>query len=168
MTGRLTAGVLRRLGRTKRAMYRGGRPAGLARLLNRLDALVYSTGWLRPDHTAVLRVRGRRSGRDSAVPVAVADVGGAEYLVSMLGRDANWVRNVEAAGGSAVLSRRGRDMSVELETVPPEDRAPILRRYVAIAPGARPHLRLDPAAALAEFARISEEHPVYRIRIRER
>lgn len=82
----------------------------------------------------------------------------------MLGRDANWVHNVEAAGGTAVLSRRGRDVPVQLEIVPPEDRAPLLRRYVTIAPGARPHLQLGPAAPLAEFARISKEHPVYRIR----
>ena len=163
MTAGRATGVLRRLAGAKRAMYRGGRPSGLMRLWNRLDALVYSTGRVRPAHTAVLRVRGRRSGRDTAVPVAVADLDGAEYLVSMLGREANWVRNVEAADGSAVLSRRGRDLPVRLEIVPPGDRAPILRRYVAIAPGARPHLQLGPAAPLTEFARISAEHPVYRV-----
>ncbi|SNT54051.1 deazaflavin-dependent oxidoreductase, nitroreductase family [Actinomadura meyerae] len=166
MTSRGVAGVLRQLGGAKRRMYRGGRPSGPMRLWNRFDALLYATGWVRPAHTAVLRVRGRRSGRDTAVPVAVADVGGAEYLVSMLGPDANWVLNVEAAGRTAVLGRRGRDVPVRLEPVPPEDRAPILRRYAAVAPGARPHLRLGPAAPLGEFARIAEEHPVYRIRER--
>lgn len=159
----MSSGVLRRLGGVKRALYHEGRPSGFMRLWNRLDALLYATGWVRPDHTAVLRVRGRRSGRDTSVPVAIADVGGAEYLVSMLGREANWVLNVEAAGRSAVLGRRGRDVPVRLEVVPPEDRAPILRRYVAVAPGARPHLRLGPDAPLAEFERIAEDHPVYRI-----
>lgn len=82
MTAR-RAGVLRRLAGAKRRMYRGGRPSGLMRLWNRLDALVYSTGRVRPAHTAVLRVRGHRTGRDTAVPVAVAvaDIGGAEFLV---------------------------------------------------------------------------------------
>lgn len=104
----------------------------------------------------------RRSGR--ATVVAVADLDGAEFLVSMLGPDVSWVRNVEAAGGSAVLRRRGRDVPVRLEGVPSRERAPILRRYVAVAAGARPHLRLGPTAPLAEFDRIAEAHPVYRVR----
>ncbi|QFG27218.1 nitroreductase family deazaflavin-dependent oxidoreductase [Actinomadura sp. WMMB 499] len=134
------------------------------RLWNRVDALLYSTGRVRPAHTAVLKVSGRRSGRTTGVPVAVADLDGAEFLVSMLGPDVSWVRNVEAAGGSAVLRRRGRDVPVRLEGVLSRERAPILRRYVAVAPGARPHLRLGPTAPLAEFDRIAEAHPVYRVR----
>lgn len=167
MTSRgVIAAALRRIGAAKRTMYRGGRPNGLMRLWNRVDALVYARGWVGPTSTAALKVSGRRSGRAVAVPVAVTGVGGAEYLVSMLGPDAGWVRNVEAAGGNAVLRRRGHDVPVLLETVPARDRASILRRYVAIAPGARPHLGLGPAAPLAEFARISDAHPVYRIRRR--
>ena len=160
------AAALRRLGAAKRAMYRDGRPTGLMRLWTRADALLYSTGWVRAANTGALKVPGRRSGRTTAVPVAITRIDGAEFLVSMLGPDANWVRNVEAADGNAVLSRRGRDIPVRLDIVPSQDRAPILRRYVAIAPGARPHLRLGPTAPLTEFARISEAHPVYRIRER--
>ncbi|WP_448006839.1 hypothetical protein [Agromyces bauzanensis] len=133
------------------------------RLWNRLDAKVYAAGVLLPARTAVLRVRGRRSGRITEVAVAIADLDGAEFLVSMLGRDANWVRNVDAAGGSAVLRRRGLEIPVQLERVPIHERAPILRRYVAVAPGARPHLRVKPTAPLADFRRIAADHPVFRI-----
>lgn len=135
------------------------------RLWNRVDAWLYATGVVYADHAAVLKVRGRRSGKVTAVPVAIADIDGAEFLVSMLGRDAHWVRNVEAAGGQAVLRRRGRDVPVRLETVPVQDRAPVLRRYVAIAPGARPHLGLGPTAPLARFHQIANAHPVFRIRM---
>ncbi|MEV0829007.1 hypothetical protein [Nonomuraea rubra] len=42
-------------------------------------------------------------------------------------------------------------------------RAEILRRYLAGAPGARPHLGLGPSSLLPEFRRITPEHPVFRI-----
>ena len=95
-------------------------------------------------------------------PVVVAEYQGGRYLVSMLGKDANWVRNVRAAGGRAVLRRGGRER-VRLEEVEPGDRAPILRRYLAVAPGARPHLPVDRHAPLAEFERIAGQYPVFRI-----
>ncbi|MBZ2198498.1 nitroreductase family deazaflavin-dependent oxidoreductase [Ruania sp. N2-46] len=133
------------------------------RLWNRLDAALYSRGWAIPRRAAVLEVPGRRSGRVRSVPVAIADVDGADYLVSMLGPGANWVRNVEAADGLATLRRRGRNLRVRLTPVPVAERAPILRRYLAVAPGARPHLVARPGAPLTEFARIAPDHPVFRV-----
>ncbi|MFD2762550.1 nitroreductase/quinone reductase family protein [Micromonospora eburnea] len=133
------------------------------RLVNRLDVLLYGSRWLLPRRTAVLKVVGRRSRASTSVPVAITEHRGAEFLVSMLGPDANWVRNVRAAGGIAVLCRRGRDIPVVLEEVPPEHRAEILRRYLAIAPGARPHLGLEPTAPLARFRQIAPRHPAFRI-----
>ena len=80
----------------------------------------------------------------------------------MLGANVNWVRNLTAAGGRAVL-RHGRRESVYLEEVEPAARAPILRRYLQVAPGARPHIPVDRRAPLAEFARIAADYPVFRI-----
>lgn len=159
--------IVRGLAALKRAMYRGGRPNALMRLVNRLDVLVYGARRLSPHRTAVLKVEGRRSGKITSVPVAVARHRDAEFLVSMLGPDANWVRNVRAAGGRATLRRRGRDTPVLLEEIPSEHRAEILRRYLAIAPGARPHVGLRPTAPLPEFRRIAPRHPVFRIHPRE-
>jgi hypothetical protein len=81
----------------------------------------------------------------------------------MLGANVNWVRNLKAAGGHAVL-RHGRRERVCLEEVEPGARAPILRRYLEVAPGARPHIPVDRAAPLEEFARIAPDYPVFRIR----
>jgi deazaflavin-dependent oxidoreductase (nitroreductase family) len=145
-----------------RWLYRGGRPNGLARIANRLSALQFSAGVLSPKRAATLEITGRRSGHRIAFPVVVTEYAGERYLVSMLGNDANWVRNVRATGGRAVLRRRGHE-AVRLEEVDPADRAPILRRYLAVAPGARPHIPVDRHAELAEFERIADQFPVFRI-----
>ena len=153
---------VRRLYWIKQWMYRRGRPGGLARVMNRLSAIQFSAGVLSPERAATLEVRGRRSGRTISFPVVVADYEGERYLVSMLGQDANWVRNVRAAGGRAVLRRRHPE-AVHLDEVDAGDRAPILRRYLAVAPGARPHIPVDRRAPLADFERIAAQYPAFRI-----
>lgn len=87
---------------------------------------------------------------------------GKRYLVSMLGPESEWVKNVEAAHVDAFI-RHGRQHHVHLVAVPPEQRAPILREYVRIAISGRKHFPLPVGAPLAEFAAIAESYPVYRI-----
>jgi F420H(2)-dependent quinone reductase len=147
-----------------RWLYRGGRPNPLARLLNRGWAIAYSAG-LWPKRLAALEVSGRRTGRIISFPVVIADYEGERYLVAMLGKDANWVRNVRAAGGRAVL-RHGRREPVCLEEVDPDARPPILRRYLACAPGARAHIGVDRHAPIEKFEQIAPQIPVFRARPR--
>ncbi len=148
--------------RVTRWMYRRGRPNLLARVMNRVSAVQFSTGILAPRHWVTLEVRGRRTGRLVSCPLVVADHQGERYLVAMLGPDTNWVRNERAAGGRAVLRHRRRE-AVRLDEVEVGARAPILRRYLACAPGARPHLPVDRRAPLAEFDRIAAQFPVFRV-----
>jgi hypothetical protein len=145
-------------------MYEGGRPNALARGLNRLWARLGAAG-IAPRRLSTLEVRGRKSGRTVSLPVVVADLDGARYLVAMLGDDCNWVKNVRAAHGDAVLVHRRRE-PVVLDEVATKDRAPILRRYLGLAPGARAHVPLAPDAAPAEFERIAPRYPVFRISTR--
>lgn len=112
---------------------RGGHPNRLARLMNRSAERQYSIWLLSPHRAVTLEVRGRVSGRTISFPVVVADHDGQQYLVSMLGE------------------------------VPPGDRAPILRRYLALAPGARPHVPVDRHAPLGDFERVAGSYPVFRI-----
>jgi deazaflavin-dependent oxidoreductase (nitroreductase family) len=144
-----------------RWLYRGGRPNRLARIENRASAIAFAAG-IAPRRVAALEITGRRSGRVISFPVVITDIDGDRYLVSMLGANANWVRNLKAAGGRAVL-RHGRRERVHLEEVEPGTRAPILRRYLQVAPGARPHIPVDRTAPLTEFARIAADYPVFRI-----
>lgn len=146
----------------KRWMYPANRPNAVARAFNRLSAVQYSAGFLAPAHWVTLEVPGRRSGRLIACPLAVAELDGDRYLVGMLGKDTNWVRNVRAAGGRATL-RHGERENVLLVDVAPELRAPILRRYLKIAPGARPHIPVDRRAPLSEFEKVAADFPVLRI-----
>jgi hypothetical protein len=149
-----------------RWLYRGGHPSYLARLMNGATATVFRLGiW--PTRAAALEVLGRSTGRTISFPVVIADLDGERYLVSMLGENTNWVRNVRAADGRAVL-RHGIREVVQLDDVASIDRAPILRRYLALAPGARPHIPIDRNAPLDEFARISPDFPVFRISVRHR
>jgi hypothetical protein len=115
-----------------------------------------------PQQLHSLEVRGRRRGRLISLPVVVADYEGERYLVAMLGEDVNWVANVRAAG-HAVL-RHGRRDEVRLEEVDLDLRAPILRRYLQLAPGARAHFAMDPSASLEEFNAVAAKYPVFLVR----
>jgi deazaflavin-dependent oxidoreductase (nitroreductase family) len=147
--------------RLERWMYPDGRPNRLARLLNRAWAVLHASGLL-PPRLVTLEVPGRRTGRTREFPLVVADLGGQRYLVSMLGEDSNWVRNVRAAGGQAVLRHGGRE-PVRLEEVKPGLRAPIVRRYLALAPGPRAFIPVDRDAPVASFEPVVAHIPVFRV-----
>jgi deazaflavin-dependent oxidoreductase (nitroreductase family) len=144
-----------------RWLYRGQRPNWIARILNRATAAVASSG-VASNYLVALEVTGRKSGRIASLPVVIAVVDGQRYLVSMLGDNVHWVHNVRAAGGRAVLRSGGRE-EIQLEEVPPDQRAPILRAYLQRAPGARPHVPVNKDAALAEFEKIAAQFPVFRL-----
>lgn len=148
--------------RLDRWMYRGGRPNRVARVLNRIGAMHYASGIAVPQRAVTLEVVGRRSGRVISFPLVLTQYDGERYLVAMLGERVNWVHNVRAADGRAVL-RHGRREAVRLEEVEPENRAPILRRFLELAPGARSHLPVDRKAPIAEFERIAAQYPVFRV-----
>jgi F420H(2)-dependent quinone reductase len=151
-----------RRGDVLRWMYRSGRPNRVAALMNRWSASLGSAGvW--PGRWAALEVPGRRSGRVVPLPVVIARYEGERYLVAMLGERTSWVRNVRAAGGHAVL-RHGVAEPVRLEEIDSSSRPPILRRYLAVAPGGRPHIQVDHRAPLVEFEQVAARYPVFRIR----
>jgi len=144
-----------------RWLYRSGHPNLFARLQNRASAAAFAVGiW--PARAAALEITGRRSGRVITFPVVIAEWTGERYLVSMLGEEANWVRNLRAANGRADL-RHGKREAIRLEDVPVATRPDILRQYLAVAPGARPHIAADRNAPRAEFERIAPSIPVFRI-----
>ncbi len=144
-----------------RWLYRGQRPNWIARILNRATAAVASSG-VASNYLVTLEVTGRKSGRIISLPLVMAVVDGQRYLVSMLGDNVQWVHNVRAAGGRAVLRSGGRE-EIHLEEVPPGQRAPILRAYLQRAPGARPHVPVNKDATLAEFEGIAAAFPVFRV-----
>jgi hypothetical protein len=148
-------------GRFKRWMYRGDQPHALARFFNRGWAILAARG-MAPDYMVTLDVEGRRSGRRISFPLVVASVDRQRFLVSMLGPDVAWVRNVKAAGGHAIL-RHGVAERVRLEELAVEERPPVLRAYLQTASGARPHVPVDKDAPLEDFQAAAARIPVFRV-----
>lgn len=144
-----------------RTMYAGGRGNSTARRYARVWAAVFGAGLSRR-RWVTLEVAGRRTGRPTRFPLGMADWHGDWYLVSMLGGDCNWVRNVRAAGGLATI-RHGRARACRLIEVPVDQRAPILKRYLQKVPGARPHIAIDPRAPLSAFEAIAARYPAFRV-----
>lgn len=145
----------------KRWMYRGGRPNQMTKIINKGWAFIHSLG-IFPNYLVTLEVIGRQSGKVIGFPLAMTVWNGERYLVSMLGEETNWVRNVRAAGGTATL-RHGITEQVILNEVDVAQRAPILKAFLAHAPGARPHISVDKDAPVTEFERIASKYPVFMV-----
>ena len=137
------------------------RPTKVTQTFNRFMSWLASLG-LMPSDTVTLEVKGRRSGMVRSNVVTWVKQDGERYLVSPRG-ESEWVRNVRAADGKAVIRHRGRQR-VRLEEVPAEERAPIIKAYLAkTAMATRAHFGVDPKAEIEEFEAIAARHPVFRI-----
>ncbi len=147
--------------RGKQWLYRGQRPNWIAKVLNRASAIQASRS-ATSNGVVALEVVGRKSGRIVSFPLVMVTVDGQRYLVSMLGDNTQWVRNVRASGGNAVLRSGGRE-DVQLDEIPADQRAPILKAYLQVADGARPHVPVDKDAPLAEFEKIAAAFPAFRL-----
>ena len=144
----------------KRQMYAGGRPSEEAKQIHRRFADGPLPRLL--PIAAVLHVRGCRSGAKIRVPIVVVPYGRHWYTVSMLGEHSNWVRNIRASQGDAELTH-GRRRAVHLTEVAVDKRAPIIKRYLTVAFGARPHMPVRWSAARSAFEEIAAEYPTFRI-----
>ena len=146
-----------------RIFYRNRRPTLLGHLVSQVFCWWARVG-LPPRNWVALRVRDRRSGRMRADAVVVPTVDGERYVVSMFGTVSDWVQNLEAAHGDAIISHGG-SVRVHLALVPSVQRASILREYVRVASSGRKHFPLSAGASLADFAAIAGRYPVYRIEV---
>ncbi len=147
----------------KRWMYRGGRPNRLTKIMNRGWAFVHSLG-IFPDYLVTLEVVGRQSGKTISFPLAMTVMNRERYLVSMLGENTNWVRNVRAAGGKATL-RHGVIEQVLLEEL---DVNAASTRSSKPFWGMRPvRVRIYPVskdAPVSEFEKIASQYPVFHLK----
>ena len=145
-------------------------PAAWYRRANGLGVLLTSAG-LAPRDAVTLQVRGRTSGKDRRVPILRTRHQGADYLVALAG-ESEWVRNVRAAHGRAIIRRR-RARSVHLEELPPAERPEIIAEYLragrrrsgakAAAKQARFYFGLDPDPPVDDIRAIAEHYPVFRV-----
>jgi hypothetical protein len=129
--------------------------------MNAIWAKIHAWG-IAPNYLVTLEIVGRKSGKVISFPLVMLAREGERYFVSMLGEQANWVRNLRAVDGKATL-RHGRVEQMTLEDVPVEQRAPLLKAYLQIAPGARPHVAVDKDAPLEEFEKVAAAYPVFKV-----
>jgi hypothetical protein len=151
-----------------RAAYRP--PAAWYRRLNWLGVLLTSLG-LAPKDAVTLQVRGRTTGKIRRVPILRTRYLGDDYLVALAG-ESQWVRNVRAAHGHAVIRRRGA-RQVHLEELASTERAEIIAAYLragqrrsgaeANADQARFYFGLDPEPSIDDIRAIVDNYPVLRI-----
>lgn len=144
--------------------------AGWYQRLNHLGVAMTSLG-LAPRDAITLEVRGRTSGKPRRLPILRTPYQGDDYLVSLAG-ESQWVRNVHAASGHAVIRRRGTHR-VRLEEVPPRDRAEVIAAYLrratersgaeSAAKQARFYFGLDVDPSLDQIKAIVDHYPVFRI-----
>jgi hypothetical protein len=144
-----------------RIFYRNRRPTRFGHWVSQFFCWLAYAG-LSPRNWVALQVRDRVSGRMRADAVVIPTVAGERYVVSMFGTISDWVHNLEASHGDAVISHR-RSRRVRLVPVPAEDRAPVLQAYVRVASSGRKHFPLPVEAPLADFSAIAADYPVYRI-----
>jgi len=151
-----------------RTIYRP--PATWYQRLNWLGVLLTSVG-LAPRDAVTLQVRGRSSGKTRRIPILRTRCEGSDYLVALAG-ESQWVRNVRAAHGQAVI-RRWRALQVRLQELAPPERGEIIAAYLragaarsgatANADQARYYFGLEPEATPADIAAIVDYYPVFRI-----
>lgn len=112
----------------------------------------------------LLEVKGRKTGALRRTPVNLLVVGDATYLVAPRG-EAQWVRNVRAAGGQLDLvlgRRRSHYVAKELSG---KDKVPVLRAYLKRWK-AEVGVFFDgvgPSSTDEELVAIAPNHPVFAI-----
>jgi deazaflavin-dependent oxidoreductase (nitroreductase family) len=112
----------------------------------------------------LLSVRGRKSGKVYATPVALVERSGSSFLVAAFG-EVNWVRNLRAAG-QAQLTRGRRSEAIGVVELEARDAAPILKQFLTsyqMVPFLPPYFDMTPKSQLADFEREAAHHPVFRI-----
>jgi len=103
------------------------KPTLLDGLFNRAFGFLVSLG-LGFEHTYLLEVRGRKSGKRYSLPVDLLTEDGKQYLVAPRGYT-QWVRNAEVAG--EVCLRKGRQVrKFRLRALAEAERPPILKAYL--------------------------------------
>ena len=135
------------------------KPGALVRVMNGFIGRMAAFG-IGPSRTVLLEVRGRRSGELRTVVVNTLDHEGQRYLVAPRG-ETEWVRNARAAKGDVSFRRGGRE-KVRLEELPVDQRATVIKAYLAEnAMATKSSFGVEPDAAIEEFERIAPNHPVF-------
>jgi deazaflavin-dependent oxidoreductase (nitroreductase family) len=111
--------------------------------------------------SCLLTTQGRKTGRPRTNPVVPVEHDGRRWLVAPYG-PVSWVHNARATGRVSLTRRRDtRDYTIR--DVPPDEAGPVLKRYVRIAPSARPYFQATTDSAVEDFVAEAGRHPVFEL-----
>jgi deazaflavin-dependent oxidoreductase (nitroreductase family) len=114
-----------------------------------------------PAYQHLLTTRGRRTGKPRTTPVSLVIDGDRRWLVAPYG-GVGWVHNARAAG--RVTLRRGRESKdYAIREVGPAEAAPVLERYVKMAPIVLPYFDARKDSPRAAFEAEADRHPVFEL-----
>ena len=111
--------------------------------------------------SCLLTTRGGKTGRPRTNPVVPVELGGRRWLVAPYG-PVSWVHNARAAGRVS-LTRRRDTRDYVIREVPPDEAGPVLKRYVRIAPSARPYFQATKDSPAEDFVAEADRHPVFEL-----
>ncbi|MBM9508204.1 nitroreductase/quinone reductase family protein [Actinacidiphila acididurans] len=112
----------------------------------------------------LLKVRGRKSGKEYSNPVAPVEIAGTQYVLQAF-PESDWVKNVRAAG-EGVMVRGRKHWHVRLEEVPLSERGPIVRelpKQVPMGVGIYVKNGVVEDASPEAFERAAPRIPVFRV-----
>ena len=130
------------------------------RLVNALISALVRLG-AKPNTTSLLTTTGRRTGKPHTTPVTLVEDGGRRWLVAPYG-PVSWVQNARAAG-KVTLTRRRDTRQYAIREVAPQEAAPILKRYVRIAPATRRYFQATKDSPVEDFVTEADRHPVFEL-----
>ena|SRR5579859_6082323 len=127
-------------------------------VVNRMWSYLICRG-MAPRSMHLLTVCGRKTGKPHTTVVALVAEAGEQFLVAPYG-EVNWVQNARAA--QHVTLRHGHQMwSARPEELPPNEAAPVLKKYLAEHIVTRPYFEVKPEAPVELFEQEARRHPVF-------
>ena len=132
----------------------------LVRFANQLAIFTMKIG-LAPKFQYILSVRGRKSGRTYSTPVYVIEENAKRWLVSPYGEVA-WAVNARAAG-KVTLTQGAHSEVFSLVELGATDSAPILKKYLALAPITQGYFKARPDSPVEVFSAEAAAHPVFEL-----
>jgi hypothetical protein len=95
------------------------------------------------------------------VPVVLVVEGNKSWLVAPYG-EVDWVKNTRVSG-KVKLSRRKRSEDFAIRELPPEEAAPILKKYLEENSLTKPYFDARVDSSLVEFVEEARSRPVFEL-----
>lgn len=130
------------------------------RIVNRFIIWLLKLG-IAPSIYYLLTVTGRISGNPHSVPVVLVEEGKKRWLVAPYGV-VDWVKNARVSG-MVKLSRGKLSEEMTIRELPPDESAPVLKKYLEKNPITKTYFDAREDSSLDEFVEDARSRPVFEL-----